>query len=438
MALRLGGLLRGAVLPLAGALALAGCNDILDVDRPDIIEPGKLTGEAGATAAYNGAIGDLASALGGPGSVTGAASQFLAYAGLFGDEFRFGSTPPEIGQFDQGRVVKENTLNQGIYLNLHHAREAAEQAAARVVAFKPGDARAGELYGLSALATILLGEHYCSGVPFSVSQPDIVYGTPLSTEQIFDRALTQIDLGSANTASDPRVVNLLAVLKGRALLDNGDFAGAAAAVTAVPTSYSYDAIYSSAAPSTQNLMRNRTYDGGDLFVADNEGGNGLNFASANDPRVPVDFPTFQPYNGTGARLLIYTDYDKPIPQATGIEARLIEAEAALHAGDVGTWLGILNALRDLRSMSHLADPGTAAGRVDLTFRERAFWMFSTGHRVGDLRRLVRQYGRPVTSVFPTGTYPGGIPRGNQASIVIPTTEENNPNYHATDCNPLAA
>src|SRR5690349_19425200 len=171
--------------PLAAAgfclVLLAGCDSILEVDRPDIIEPGKLTGEAGATAAYNGAIGDFASALAGPGPVAGAQATFLAFAGLFSDEFRFGSTPPEVGQFDQGRVVKENTLDQGIYLSIHHARESAERAAERVVAFKSGDARAGELYALSALTTTLLGEHYCSAVPFSRSQPDVVYGQPLST-----------------------------------------------------------------------------------------------------------------------------------------------------------------------------------------------------------------------------------------------------------------
>ncbi|HEX9894453.1 MAG TPA: hypothetical protein VGA78_11050 [Gemmatimonadales bacterium] len=417
---------------------LAGCDSLLEVERPDIIEPGKLTGEAGATAAYNGAIGDFASALAGPGAVAGVASNFLAYAGLFSDEFRFGSTPPEVGQFDQGRVVKENTLGQGIYLQLHHARESAEQAAERIVEFKPGDSRAGELYGVAALATLLLGEHYCSGMPFSQSQPDIMYGQPLSTTQIFDRALDLLQQGSTNIGGVVRIANLLAVLKGRALLDQGDGPAAGAAVTAVPTSFSYEALYAGGNTATQNLLRSRSYDGGDLFVADNEGGNGLNFASAADPRVPVDFPAIPPYNGTGARLLIYNDFGTPVVQASGIEARLIEAEAALEDGNVSGWLAQLNTLRDLQGLTPVADPGTAVARIDLTFRERAFWLYSTGHRVGDMRRLVRQYNRPVTAVFPTGPYPGGITRGNQASIVIPTTEENNPHYQASDCDPSKA
>ena len=44
----------------------------------------------------------------------------------------------------------------------------------------------------------------------------------------------------------------------------------------------------------------------------------------------------------------------------------------------------------------------------------------------------------VTAVFPTGPYPGGLTRGNQASIVIPTTEENNPLYRVSDCDPSKA
>ncbi len=55
----------------------------------------------------------------------------------------------------------------------------------------------------------------------------------------------------------------------------------------------------------------------------------------------------------------------------------------------------------------LTDPGTDPARVDLIFRERAFWLFSTGHRVGDMRRLIKFYNRPAESVFPTGAWHKG-------------------------------
>jgi hypothetical protein len=41
-------------------------------------------------------------------------------------------------------------------------------------------------------------------------------------------------------------------------------------------------------------------------------------------------------------------------------------------------------------------------REDVMFRERAFWLYGTGHRFGDMRRLVRQYTRPHQVVFPIG------------------------------------
>ena len=75
-------------------------------------------------------------------------------------------------------------------------------------------------------------------------------------------------------------------------------------------------------------------------------------------------------------------------------------------------------------------PGSAAGREDLHFRERAFWLYSTGHRLGDLRRLIRQYGRGAETVFPTGAYFKGGLYGTDVNLPIPQEEENNANFTA--------
>jgi len=74
----------------------------------------------------------------------------------------------------------------------------------------------------------------------------------------------------------------------------------------------------------------------------------------------------------------------------------------------------------------LAEPATQEEGVDLLFSERAFWMFATGHRLGDLRRLIRQYGRTAT-VFPSGTYIKGGSYGGDLNLPIPQEEGNNPN-----------
>jgi len=124
--------------------------------------------------------------------------------------------------------------------------------------------------------------------------------------------------------------------------------------------------------------------------------------------------------------------------ATGTEARLIQAEAALKAGDYPTALGILNALRGGAGMSALTPAVGTPAQVDQLFRERAFWLFATGHRMGDLRRLVKQYGRSQASVFPSGPYFKGTDYGDQVAFPVPQTEENNPNFSRDACDPTVA
>ena len=120
---------------------------------------------------------------------------------------------------------------------------------------------------------------------------------------------------------------------------------------------------------------------------------------------------------------------------------------------MATWLARLNQLRADTTLlptpidtiyrpvagtklAPLADPGVDTARVSLLFSERAFWMFSTGHRLGDLRRLARQYQRPVVTVFPTGSYVKGGLYGNAVSLPIPLDEQNNPQFkQCIDRNP---
>jgi hypothetical protein len=79
-------------------------------------------------------------------------------------------------------------------------------------------------------------------------------------------------------------------------------------------------------------------------------------------------------------------------------------------------------------LTPLQDSGQSQSElVDLHFRERAFWFYSTAHRLGDLRRLVRQYNRDAASVFPSGPYIKGGTYGTDLNFPIPVEEDNNPN-----------
>ena len=85
-------------------------------------------------------------------------------------------------------------------------------------------------------------------------------------------------------------------------------------------------------------------------------------------------------------------------------------------------------------MPDLVAPATQAAREDLMFRERAFWLYMTGHRLADMRRLVRPvaqggYGRAENTVYPNGPYIKGGIFGSDKMLILPQAEENNPNFH---------
>ncbi|MCU0649076.1 MAG: RagB/SusD family nutrient uptake outer membrane protein [Gemmatimonadaceae bacterium] len=114
----------------------------------------------------------------------------------------------------------------------------------------------------------------------------------------------------------------------------------------------------------------------------------------------------------------------------------------MRGGNATQALATLNTLRTqtvggVAGLAPLTDPGTENARVDLLMRERAFWMFGTGHRLGDLRRLVRQYNRPLESVYPTGAYhKAGGRYGAMAVLPVSFDERNNPNFQGcTDLRP---
>lgn len=430
-------------MALLSGLVLAGCSkdDILQPDLPDIIDGTALNNSQGAPAIYAGAVSEMQLAL------TSNLGAILA-SGLFTDELEHSSTPPAVREWDLRAVTSANSVGTGTalapgpFLMLHRARTALESAAERVTPYFPAnDARIGELYALSGMAHIVVGEIFCSGAPFSERSPDLALGPPLSTADILNRGLARLATAATKAGSDPRITNLIAVLQGRANLDLGQFSQAATAVAGVPTSYIYQ-VFHSTTTQRQNNQLFLQNDNDIYSVSDKEGTNGLDFATAGDPRLPA---VLSSRTGTGVSrndgvtlqyyFTKYTSSSDPVTVASGIEARLIEAEAALQAADPGTWLNKLNEARaTVAGLAPLTDPGSAEARVDLTFRERAFWLYLTGHRLGDLRRLVRQYGRAAESVYPTGAYhKQGLTRGTQLNLIVPNTEENNSEYAPSDC-----
>jgi len=134
-----------------------------------------------------------------------------------------------------------------------------------------------------------------------------------------------------------------------------------------------------------------------------------------------------------------TGRDDPLPMVSGIDARLIEAEAKLQANDFAGMMTILNKLRTdgqtlgtfkVAPMAALsANPTTQSAAADVLFREKALWQFGRGIRMDDLRRLVRQYGRPQETAFPSGNFFKTGKYGAEVAFPVPDAERTNPNFH---------
>ena len=406
------------------ALALTGCSSdrVLHVDRPDIIDPTGLNNPAGVTALHAGVIGDLAAYMDGAVGIN-------ASVGLFTDELRFGATPPEIKQFDTRSLIEQNTLLWQVYGNIQQLRGQADRAAEALAKVSASDTRIGEMDAISGFSYVLLGELFCSGVPIGTIGED---AEPQTTTQVLQGGIAKLDAATAAAGTDEQIKNLAAVLKGRALLDLGQFDEAATAVASVPTDFKYTTFHAATTPYQQNGYWDYMFNSDGLLVSEREGTNGMNYASADDPRVPVTG------DGSPSRFdavtpayyfALLTGFDSPMTIASGAEARLIEAEAELQKGNSASFMQKINDLRAFQNLPPVADPGLLNGRVDLLFHERAFTLFATSHRLSDMRRLVRQYGRDAESVFPTGNYhKDGLKFGTDVNFLVPAPERNNPKF----------
>jgi hypothetical protein len=429
-------------------MTLAACSttEILDVEDPDVINPGAVTSPAGADALYAGAIGEFSVAI--VGDNGGTEGQILV-SGSFGDELINSETFPTRLEYELRAIDVRNGTLTTIFRQLHRARVLLEASVPALKQYSPAPAyKTGEAYALAGYTYVFAGENYCSGVPFSTAFPAVTYGTPLTTTEIFTVAIERFDsamtyLRASDTATVTRL-NLARVGKGRALLNRGgpgDYAAAAAAVDSVPVNFVYNTTHSLASNRQRNGIYAFTFQNERFSVADIEGTNGLNYRTAGDPRVlsvrdtlaaGVGFDNITPQWNP----LKYPTGISPTPIANGVEAKLIKAENQM-AGNPTAWLDTLNFLRDttkftraqggVAGLTPLADPGTVPGRIDLMFRERVFWMYLTGHRLGDLRRLMRQYGRTEDVVFPTGLGLKGF-YGHDLNLPVPFDEINNPNF----------
>jgi hypothetical protein len=462
-------MLRGIIM--AGSLAIVGACHDLTGSQPlpsGTSDPASYRTAAGAIGMRNQGLYTLVQSL--PDVVTG--------GGLLTDELESnfvgasqailsGNSLPLSGSLDE-RVLPELPRGSSdeydpytMYRDLQSTRGAIIQALGALAAYDTGAATIGnppvlrgELFALSGYAEILLADLYCSGVPLSTVdfERDFTYKPGSTTAQIYQDVIIKEDSALALVTGSDTVLNLARVLKGRALLALGQYAAAADDVSTVPDAFQYHLTL-----SWKNVGTSLNFLNHVATVSDREGRNGLPYRSSGDPRTavtlvpnteandyaPLYFPNKYAAALTGAQVA-------PFVVASGVEARLIQAEAVLRAGN-GSWLTMLNTLRTtctdatscatpapagtggVAGLPPLSDPGQSANdtaRVNLLFRERAAWLFLDGHRQGDLRRLIRQYGQSQNHLYPVGPYtaPGVGQYGTDVTVPVPSQEYTNPYF----------
>lgn len=469
-------------------LALVGCD--LKVQDPDIVTPDNLTDAQALPTVRAGALGDFTLSYSGSGADgSGGTEGIIQMSGLLGDELINTETFPTRIEIDRRNAQITNGTLGTWFRTLSRARRATEKAAQAYEQLSPNltnETGYPEMISLSGFSYLFFAENWCSGVPFSTINPDgsFTFGSPLTSTQMYDSAVARFTsaqtaalalpaTGGAAIAARNNQYWLATVGLARATLDLNGPAAAAAVLTAatpqVPGTFAYVITHTENTARQHNGVFNAVNINERYGVADREGsytagscqgntassncigtGPGLPYRSDSDPRInftrtvaangafDVGFDSRTPQYDQRR----YVDRRASAPLASGLEAALIRAENLLAAGASAAYVPLLDSLRasppsyvlgnnaPIPPMGALTDPGTAAARVDQFFKERAYWLWLTGHRLSDMRRLMRGYGRTEAQVFPTGAYFKQNLQydGTDKNFPVPIDEENNPEF----------
>ncbi|HEX7118092.1 MAG TPA: hypothetical protein VF212_04855 [Longimicrobiales bacterium] len=432
-----------ALVPGAAAFAvvLAGCetDSLVNLEDPDLITLPTVQDTANIETLRNGVLFEFAEAYSGPAN-NNATPGIVGVSGLMADELWYASTFSDMRNVDARAIQRTDGAIEDVFFGLHRARNLANQADAMYAqSSRQGSADHAMMVNYSAFASVLLAENFCSGVPVSEAPlgEALVFGASQTTDEILNGAIARFDeaIALAQGAGSDDQLNLARVGKARALLALGRFDDAAAVAAAVPDDFEFAVTYADVTTASNNGVYYNINSEGRSSAATNEGTNGLTFFTRGagpydvDPRVEVDSAGI----GIGTSIPRYIQLKYPargsdIVLASGLEARLIEAEAALDMGNSTAYLPILNDLRTDIGLPALTDPGAGEPRVLQLFEERAYWLWLTAHRLADLRRLIRHYGFTEDEVFPVGQTIFGRPYGDDVNFPIPQIEDNNPNF----------
>ncbi len=357
----------------SGSLALAAC---------DVTNPGPIPDE----------VLNVPEAV--PGLVTGMSADFSValgplqeISGIVGDDMAHGGSYTAEGLWWRGILRAENM--NGNWARMHRARWVAEQGIVRMQNGIAGYTYGKDTYSARAnlyagFANRMLGEHMCQAV--------FDGGPAEDYKNHFSRAETYFTeaLNVATTINNTSLKQ--AALGGRAQVRAalGKWSEAVADAALVPTTFSYNSVFSTNSSRENNSFVSETWVRREYTVYLTP------WATVfGDPRVQWD--TIKTSSGAIQkgqdgktnyfRQKKFTDLGTDIPLAKGQEMRLIEAEALLRGSDIGGAWAKVNLARAAYGMAALPVPATAAEAWPLFQKERAATLWNETRRFYDLRRF---------------------------------------------------
>lgn len=413
-----------ASLLLLSAFALGGCDGILNVEAPGLVDASDLANPENASFLVSGTISDFDCALG----------AYVVNQGLLGNELQDASVTAGRFSLDQ-RTITETApygVNScagnppGIYRPLSTARWSADNALARLDEWSDAEVEnrtrlIGQAAAYSGYSHLLMGEGFCT-VVIEEEGPEV------QPAQAFAAAVTRFGraIESARTAGDAATEAMALLGRARTQLNLGNATQAAAdarAALAVNSQFQVVSTASSASSRRWNRVGDEFFGGritvAPLFRDLTVGGQAdsrVNVINTNtlghDSQTPVWLVT--KYGGARAATL----RDSSLPIATWREAHLIIAEAEGGQEAVSR----INILRSHHGLP--AYGGGSAAEITAQVRiERARELFLEGHHLNDLRR----FELPQVPAAGTNYRQGGI-YGNIRCFPLPEVERNaNPN-----------
>ena len=392
---------------LVAAVATTGCDEsIFDVKNPGRILDDDLNTAQGVRSLVTGMSADFSASYDDLSFTTARLSDEIVGSGSY-----FST-----GRYRRGLFDSEDS--NGFWAGVQRARWVSEAGLIRMRNIEgyqfdgnPETARA-HLFG--GLANRWFGENFCQVIfsqPYDDENPgpggEIDTGDAMERDAAFRRAIALLERAIQNASGDSDIVSAAQGGLAQVYMGLGDFSNAVAHSAKVPTDFVFAAAYSSNSSRETSQIWNETHGRHEVSAWMTLAGT----VGAGDPRTPWTDCSAEGSgcpSGNGAdgqtihfRQDKYPTRDDDIPLVKGTEMRLIEAEAALMAGDLAGAMAKINEMRAHHGLDPLESDGTIGSITggdggganmtsmsgwDILDRERHLTLWLEGRRLWDLHR----------------------------------------------------